>query len=125
MLRGIFIGGCWVEGPNRVKHEVKQFFLRRFAESSFERPRLDGVEFKTINHKANAKLVARFEEDEVWVVVWECGSSKSPGPDGLNFKFIKKFWNVMKMNVLRFLDEFHANGRFRKGNNASFLTFAS
>ena len=120
MLRGIFIGGCWVEGPNRVKHEVKQFFLRRFAESSFERPRLDGVEFKTINQEANAKLVARFEEDEVRATVWDCGSSKSPGLDGLNFKFIKEFWDTMKMDVLHFLDEFHANGRFPKCSNASF-----
>ena len=122
MLRGIFIGGCGVKEPNRVREEVKQSFMKRFEESSFERSRLDGVEFKIINQKENAKLVARFEEDEVRATVWECGSSKNPGLYGLNFKFIKKFWNVMKMNVLHFLDEFHANGRFRKGNNASFLT---
>ena len=49
MLRGIFIGGCWVEEPNGVREEAKQFFMKRFEESSFEKPRLDGVEFKTIN----------------------------------------------------------------------------
>ena len=38
--------------------------MRRFEESSFERPRLDGVEFKTINQEENVKLVVRFEEDE-------------------------------------------------------------
>ena len=121
MLRGIFIGRCWVEESNRVREKVKQFFMRRFEESSFERPRLDGVEFKIINQEANAKLVARFEEDEVRAAVWDCGSSKSPGLDGLNFKFIKEFWDVMKMDVLRFLDEFHANGHFPKGSKASFL----
>ena len=65
--------------------------------------------------------MARFEEDEVKVAVWECGSSKSLGLDGLNFKFIKEFWDGMKMDVLRFLDKFHANGCFPKGSNASFL----
>ncbi|KAL5141003.1 Cullin-1 [Glycine soja] len=84
---------CWVEESNRVREKVKQFFMRRFEESSFERPRLDGVEFKIINQEANAKLVARFEEDEVRAAVWDCGSSKSPGLDGLNFKFIKEFWD--------------------------------
>ena len=39
---------CWVEELNRAREEVKQFFLRRFEESSFDRPRLDDVEFKTI-----------------------------------------------------------------------------
>ena len=58
MLREIFIGRCWVEEPNRVREEVKQFFMERFEESSFERPRLGGVEFKTINQEKNAKLVA-------------------------------------------------------------------
>ncbi|KAL5161516.1 hypothetical protein HKD37_07G018788 [Glycine soja] len=38
-----------------------------------------------------------------------CGSHKSPGPYGLNFKFIKEFWEVIKPEVLRFLDEFYFN----------------
>ena len=53
--------------------------------------------------------------------MWDCGSDKSPGPDGLNFKFIKSFWHTMKSDILRFLDVFYANGRFPKGCNASFI----
>ena len=52
----------------------------------------------------------------------ECGSFKSPGPNGLNFKFIKEFWDVMKIDVLCFLVECHVNGCFPKGSNVSFLT---
>jgi len=39
----------------------------------------------------------------------------------LNFKFIKEFWDVIKPDLMRFLDEFHVNGVFPKGTNASFL----
>ncbi|KHN31028.1 Transposon TX1 putative 149 kDa protein, partial [Glycine soja] len=53
--------------------------------------------------------------------VWDCGSDKSPDPDGMNFKFIKQFWQLIKPDVLRFLDEFHANGVFPRGCNASFI----
>ena len=53
--------------------------------------------------------------------VWECGRDKCPKPDGLNFKFMKEFWDVIKPEVLRFLDEFYVNGRFSKETNASFL----
>ena len=51
----------------------------------------------------------------------QCGSHKSPGPYGLNFKFIKEFWEVIKPEVLRFLDEFYVNDRLPKGTNASFI----
>ena len=48
-------------------------------------------------------------------------NEKSLGPDGLNFKFIKKFWEIMKPDILRFLDEFYVNGIFPKGSNAYFI----
>ena len=53
--------------------------------------------------------------------MWDCDSEKSPGPDGFNFKFIKQFWQILKPDVLRFIDEFHANGVIPKGANASFI----
>jgi len=39
----------------------------------------------------------------------------------MNFKFIKQFWQLIKPDVLRFLDEFHVNGVFPRGCNASFI----
>ncbi|XP_028193184.1 uncharacterized protein LOC114378756 [Glycine soja] len=61
------------------------------------------------------------EEEEVRQAIWDCGSERCPGPDGFNFKFIKKFWHLFKPDILHFLDEFHANGVFPRGGNASFL----
>lgn len=90
-------------------------------EPTDDRPNLDGVEFKSISQQDNSHLVAPFEEGEVKAAVWECGSMKSSGPDGLNFKFIKEFWNVMKMNVMHFLGEFYANEIFPRGSNALFI----
>jgi len=66
-------------------------------------------------------LVERFHEDEIRAAVWDCGSEKSIGPDGLNFKFIKQFWKQLKPDISRFLDEFYANGIFPRGSNASFI----
>ena len=63
-----------------------------------------------------------FNEEEIRRAVWDCGCEKSPGPDELNFKFIKQFWQPLKSDFLRFLDEFHANGIFPKGSNASFIS---
>ena len=97
------------------------FFLQRFQEPEHCRPNLDGVRFHNIGQQQNDMLVGRFQEDEINGVVWDCGSEKSSGPDGLNFKFIKEFWQLLKPDVIQFLDEFYVNGIFLKGCNASFI----
>ena len=113
--------GSWVIEPQRVKEAVREFFQQRFNEPEPIRPTLAGIPFLKINQQQNAMLVGRFEEEEVRKAIWECGGDKSPGPDGLNFKFIKKFWKIIKPDLLRFLDEFYVNGIFPKGGNASFI----
>jgi len=53
--------------------------------------------------------------------VWDCDSFKSPGPDGINFGFIKQFWVELKDDFFRFLNEFHRNGKLTKGVNSTFI----
>ena len=115
------LDGQWIDEPQKVKEEVRAFFSQRFQEADYCRPRLDGINFQTINQHQNNILVASFREEEVRQAIWDCGSERCLGPDGFNFKFIKKFWHLFKPDVLRFLDEFHANDVFPRGCNASFL----
>jgi len=121
LLKGIMIDVSWVDEPQKVKEAVRLFFLQRFQESDPHRPRLDEIRFQKINQQQNDMLLGRFQEVEVKESVWDCGSEKNPGPDGLNFKFIKKFWQIIKPDILRFLDEFYINRRFPRGCNASFI----
>ena len=53
--------------------------------------------------------------------VWGCDSYKSPGPDDISFGFIKEFWNLLKDDLLRFMVEFHRNGKLTKGLNSTFI----
>ncbi|GJX39368.1 hypothetical protein Tco_0252671 [Tanacetum coccineum] len=41
------------------------------------------------------------DEKEVWDAISGCGADKAPRPDGFNFKFIKKFWEVIKSDLMR------------------------
>ncbi|PNX58846.1 cysteine-rich receptor-like protein kinase, partial [Trifolium pratense] len=66
-------------------------------------------------------LIKPFSEAEVKQAVWECDSYKSPGPDGINFGFIKDFWVDLRGDIMRFLIDFHRNGRLSKGINATFI----
>ena len=105
-LNGVLIDGLWKDEPTIVKEEVRRFFLQRFQEFDQARPRLDGIYFQTIDFQQNQMLMERFHEEEVKRTVWSCGSDKSPGPDGFNFKFIKQFWDIIKFDFLNFLMNF-------------------
>ncbi|GJU14825.1 putative RNA-directed DNA polymerase [Tanacetum coccineum] len=67
-------------------------------------------------------LEVPFFEKEVWDTVCGCGSDKAPGPDGFNFKYIKRFWDVIKVDVLKAVRWFWETSEFSKGCNASFVT---
>jgi hypothetical protein len=66
-------------------------------------------------------LIKPFSLEEVKATVWDCDSYKSPGPDDINFGFIKDFWTEMQGDVMRFIAEFHRNGKLTKGLNATFI----
>ena len=120
-LKGLLIDGAWSEEPTTVKEVVRLFFEQRFQENVTERPTLNGLCFQTIDSHQNDTLEGRFQEEEVKRAIWDCGSDKSPGPNGLTFKFIKQFWHIIKPDVLRFLDELYVNRIFPNGSNASFI----
>ena len=66
-------------------------------------------------------MVQPFNEEEIRCAVWNCGSDKSPGSDGFNFKFIKHFWKELKPDFLTLIAEFYVNATFPKGGNSSFI----
>jgi hypothetical protein len=66
-------------------------------------------------------LIKPFLVDEVKDVVWDCDSFKSPGPDGVNFGFIKEFRGELKNDIMRFVTEFHRNWKLAKGINSTFI----
>jgi len=75
----------------------------------------------TLSVMEGVGLIKLFSLDEVKVAVWEIDNYKCPGPDGIPFGFIKFFWDILKDDVLRFLVEFHRNGKFTKGINSTFI----
>ena len=66
-------------------------------------------------------LVSIFSEEEVRDAIWGCDSSKSLGPDGFNFGFIKSCWDILKKDVMNAVKDFADFGCWPRGSNASFL----
>nr|GEX94131.1 RNA-directed DNA polymerase, eukaryota [Tanacetum cinerariifolium] len=54
-------------------------------------------------------------------VVWDCGTNKSPGPDGFSFEFYRKYWTTIDDDVFQAVRDFFVNGHFPRGCNSSFI----
>ncbi|CAL0325442.1 unnamed protein product [Lupinus luteus] len=121
VVLGMFIDGVWVDDPPKVKDYIRSFFKDRFAESHWNRPTLDGIDFKCISEEDNVFLTTRFEEAEIRDAVWSCDGDKIPGPDGYNFSFLKKFWECVKKEIVAMVDDFFLSGNLARGCNASFI----
>lgn len=86
------------------------------------RPVLDGVGFKRISKAQSVLLTCEFSVEKIEAATRDYDSNKSPGPNGFNFMFIKKFWLILRDDICRLVAEFHMFGKIAKGCNASFIT---
>ncbi|PNX83760.1 cysteine-rich receptor-like protein kinase, partial [Trifolium pratense] len=100
---------------------IFEHFKTQFHAKRGNRPVPERFNFKRIEAEVNAALIDVFSEEEVRNAVWDCESLENPGPDGVNFEFVKEFWEDIKVDFLRVMTEFHTNGRLVKGVNCSFV----
>jgi hypothetical protein len=75
-----------------------------------------------LNDVQCADLEGRFLDEEVRAVVADADGNKSPGPDGFNFNFFKKFWGLLKKEILLLFDDFHKSSRLPLCFSSYFIT---
>ena len=63
-----------------------------------------------------------FSKREIRDAAFDCGSNKAPGPDGFNFRFVKRFWNLFEDDFYKILEEFYATGTINSGCGSAFIT---
>ena len=118
-LKAIKVDGTWVEKPTKVRKVVVDYFRNQVADTHWERPTLDGVDFATLSGEDNRDLNSPFSMLEIEEVIKTSDGNKSPGPDGFNFAFFKYFWYLLKHEIHIMFDQFYANEVLPK----SFLSF--
>ncbi|GKV09171.1 hypothetical protein SLEP1_g20713 [Rubroshorea leprosula] len=120
-INNILINGEQHIGVEVIKREIAKYFQELFTEENWRRPKLDGIWFRQITQTDNELLTTTFSEQEIKEAIWNCDPSKSPGPDGFNFRFIMTMWEVIKADIINFVQEFQQHGRLVKGSNTSFI----
>lgn len=90
-INGINFNGVWNEDFNEIQEAARYHFANRFKELNSNRPLFHSNLFMKLDNSDVSILESEFTLEEVKEAVWTCSSSKSPSPDGLNLKFIKRY----------------------------------
>ena len=121
-IPGLEIDGVWVTKPQLIKKEVLRFFRNHFCEKTKVRPVLVCKGIKRLTEEDGKLLTSMFTQQEIKDAVFDCGSNKAPGPDGFNFRFVKRFWSFLEGDVSKILHEFFETGSINQGCGSSFIT---
>nr|GFB53591.1 transposon TX1 uncharacterized [Tanacetum cinerariifolium] len=112
---------CWKDDPMVIKSTAFEYFSRRYKGTNHYRPRFHSDLFLKLDIIEAGNLEAEFTMDELKEAVWSCSSIKSPGPDGFNFKFLKRYWDVLKFDFFNYIKHFENTWSLANGCNASFI----
>ncbi|XP_071728625.1 uncharacterized protein [Rutidosis leptorrhynchoides] len=99
-IRGIFDDGVWNEDPRVIKTAAFNHFKKQFEDPNTDWPCLEDLSYPSISRNEATDLELPFTETEIFEAINDCGSNKAPGPDGFNLRFYKKFWDVIKFDLI-------------------------
>jgi len=115
------VGDSTIEGVHNIRTTVYEHFSSHFKSSGEARPSVGALQFRKLSFGEGGNLTKPFLIEEVKKAVWDCDGSNSPRPDGIIFDFIRRFWELLQDEFMRFLVEFHRNGKSTKGINSTFI----
>ena len=99
-----------------------QYYNCLYTEEVEWRPKLDGLEFSMIFAEDVAWLNKPFDEEEVARVVKGFNGDKALGPDGFPMAFFQICWDIVHLDIMVVLHDFHDLASFEKSLNATFTT---
>ncbi|GKA70390.1 ribonuclease H-like domain-containing protein [Tanacetum coccineum] len=110
-----------IEGDENIKyfHRIINKNRRQLAVKGISSP--DWMRPQTLEDFPRSLYVEQAEElempithDEVKRAMWDCGSNKAPSLDGFTFNFFKKFWNLVRTDVVKAIHHFFSSGFFHR-----------
>ncbi|GKE26600.1 putative RNA-directed DNA polymerase, partial [Tanacetum coccineum] len=120
-INGLIWNGSWTEDIDTIKNAAFAHYQDRFKESTHQRPKFRSSLFRKLEAVDATFLEASISMDEIKDVVWSCSGSKSPGPDGINFNFLRRYWELLKHDYFNAIKHFETSGILAKGCNPSFI----
>nr|GFC49087.1 RNA-directed DNA polymerase, eukaryota [Tanacetum cinerariifolium] len=108
-IRGIMVDGAWKEQSNDAKKEFLNHFQERFDKPVERRVTIDMSYPRSISGEQRDELEREVTIENIKTAVWNCGTDKSPGPDGFTFDFYRQFWSTIDKEVYAAVNHFFIN----------------
>ncbi|GJU29755.1 RNA-directed DNA polymerase, eukaryota [Tanacetum coccineum] len=121
-IHGVLADGDWIVEPSLVKNEFLKHFATRFAAPSSSSITFDYQFPNRLTPDQIEDLERNVSYEEIKRAGWDCGISKSPGPDGFTFEFYRKYWSLIDHDFVAAVTSFFSTGSFPPGCNSSFIT---
>nr|GEW23760.1 RNA-directed DNA polymerase, eukaryota, reverse transcriptase zinc-binding domain protein [Tanacetum cinerariifolium] len=96
-------------------------FFHRFDKPTVSRAYVNMSYSKSITINQQMDLEHDVFKEKLKRAVWDCGTDKSPGPDGFTFGFYRHFWSTIENDVFEAVKHFFTYGDIPKGCNSSFI----
>ncbi|XP_022003858.1 uncharacterized protein LOC110901312 [Helianthus annuus] len=109
-VNGLVIDGVWVTSPVEIKENFLEFFSNQFVEPMSSRPSISCHNLATLIESEADTLVTPFSNLEIKKAIWDCLGDRAPGPDGFNFKFIKRNWDLFQNDFIKIFQDFFTKG---------------
>nr|GFB40218.1 RNA-directed DNA polymerase, eukaryota [Tanacetum cinerariifolium] len=120
-IRGILSDGDWIVDPLLVKREFHSYFSNCFVASVSDSISFDHTFPRQLTADQMDDLERVVSYDEIKNAICDCGTNKSPGPDGFTFEFFRKYWKIIDNDVMAAVMCFFDTCVFPLGCNSSFI----
>ena len=100
-----------IEGQTNLKNYITRFYKDLFGPSQDNTMTLDEAQtfdIPQVTQAENEFLTASFTEKEIRDAVFAMEHNKAPGPDGFPAEFYKKFWDVIKVDLMQMFHDLHS-----------------
>lgn len=121
-IRRVRIDGDILDDSSEIKEGIAGYYERLYVEDWEWRPKLDGLNFKSLATGDRDLLEEPFQVEEVVAALCGMSGDKAPGPDGFTMAFFQHCWEVLKGDIMEVFHYFYENECFEKSFNASFIT---
>nr|GEU59798.1 hypothetical protein [Tanacetum cinerariifolium] len=120
-INGLIWNGSWTEDMDTIKNAAFSHYQDRFKESTHQRPKFRSSLFRKLEASDATFLEASISIDEIKDAVWSCSGSKSQCPDGINFNFLRRYWELLKHDFFNAIKHFKSSAILARGCNPSFI----
>ncbi|GJY91227.1 hypothetical protein Tco_0506423 [Tanacetum coccineum] len=118
----LMVNGLWCEDPSLIKAEMVRHYKTLFSESGALHPIFCCDHAEKISGEDATMVEKDLSKEEILDMVCGCGGDKALRPDWFNFKYIRKFWDILEWDLIRAIRWFVENMEISNDCNSLFMT---